>query len=325
LITQTQANQTSYYLVDGLGSTRLLTDNQGQVLNSYGYEAFGQTVSQSGAASNKYQYTGEQFDETLGNYYLRQRFYNPSNGLFSRKDTYEGRRDEPTTLNQYVYAQGNPLMYRDPSGFFSIGELGAADSIRSTLAGIQLEAGTYLINATLKKGKYGGWDFLKDFALNAAFVAFGLAAPKIIEKLKMLGKEKSVIPRGGRIIGSGIDSYGEGFGILAGRTIKTSEEGLEIVAAHLNTFGYDGPNVMMLERLRKAHAAKQPLSGADAVFYTHEIAEATLVAKGMEQPLAHASVIEKYGVDSRAIYAPDVVRAFPSEFNNSWKAFWGIN
>lgn len=34
LITQTQAGQTSYYLVDGLGSTRLLTDTAGQVLNA---------------------------------------------------------------------------------------------------------------------------------------------------------------------------------------------------------------------------------------------------------------------------------------------------
>ncbi|OUC14514.1 MAG: hypothetical protein B0A82_11755 [Alkalinema sp. CACIAM 70d] len=34
LITQTQAGQTSYYLVDGLGSMRLLTDTAGQVLNA---------------------------------------------------------------------------------------------------------------------------------------------------------------------------------------------------------------------------------------------------------------------------------------------------
>jgi RHS repeat-associated protein len=119
LITQTQANQTNYYLVDGLGSTRLLTDTQGQVLNSYGYEAFGQTVSQSGSATNKYQYAGEQFDATLDDYYLRQRFYDTSSGRFGRMDTYGGKLREPSTLNKYLYTANNPITWIDPSGFVS--------------------------------------------------------------------------------------------------------------------------------------------------------------------------------------------------------------
>jgi RHS repeat-associated protein len=116
LVTQTQAGQTSYYLVDGLGSTRLLTDVQGQVLNSYGYEAFGETVSQSGTTGNKYQYAGEQLDATLGDYYLRQRFYHTSSGRFGRMDTYEGRQHEPLTLHKYVYAHNNPINGTDPTG-----------------------------------------------------------------------------------------------------------------------------------------------------------------------------------------------------------------
>jgi RHS repeat-associated protein len=117
LITQTQAGQTSYYLVDGLGSTRLLTDTQGQVLNSYGYEAFGETVSQTGTTGNKYQYAGEQLDGTLGDYYLRQRFYDTSSGRFGRMDTYEGSIDEPLSLHKYVYANANPVTMQDASGF----------------------------------------------------------------------------------------------------------------------------------------------------------------------------------------------------------------
>jgi RHS repeat-associated protein len=117
LITQTQGTQTSYYLVDGLGSTRLLTDTQGQVLNAYGYEAFGETVSQSGSASNKYQYAGEQFDAILGNYYLRQRFYDMLSGRFGRMDTYEGSPDSPMASHRYIYANDNPTIFVDPTGF----------------------------------------------------------------------------------------------------------------------------------------------------------------------------------------------------------------
>jgi RHS repeat-associated protein len=120
LITQTQAEQTSYYLVDGLGSTRLLLDSQGQVLNTYGYEAFGETVSQSGTASNKYQYAGEQFDEALGDYYLRQRFYDTNSGRFGRMDTYKGRIKDPLSQHKYIYAYGNAVDRLDPSGFDAV-------------------------------------------------------------------------------------------------------------------------------------------------------------------------------------------------------------
>jgi RHS repeat-associated protein len=119
LITQTDAGQTSYYLVDGLGSTRLLTDTQGQVLNAYAYEAFGESTSQTGITSNEYQYAGEQFDSALSAYYLRQRFYDTSNGRFGRMDTYEGNRQEPLGLNKYIYANSNPVRFTDPSGFTS--------------------------------------------------------------------------------------------------------------------------------------------------------------------------------------------------------------
>jgi RHS repeat-associated protein len=139
LITQTQAGQTSYYLVDGLGSTRLLTDTQGQVLNAYGYEAFGETVSQSGPASNKYQYAGEQFDAAIGDYYLRQRFYDTSSGRFGRMDAYEGRIGSPSSLQKYLYAHSNPIQFIDPTGYFSISNVLTTMAILGILLGAFLD------------------------------------------------------------------------------------------------------------------------------------------------------------------------------------------
>ena len=119
LISQVRSGVSSFYLVDGLGSTRLLTDTQGQVLNAYGYEAFGETVSQSGTATNAYQYAGEQFDGAIGDYYLRQRFYDPSSGRFGRMDKYEGEILNPLSLNRYLYGNSNPITNTDPSGYFT--------------------------------------------------------------------------------------------------------------------------------------------------------------------------------------------------------------
>jgi len=41
-------------------------------------------------------YTGEQFDTGLQQYYLRARYYNPSNGRFNRLDPYSGNSAEFT-------------------------------------------------------------------------------------------------------------------------------------------------------------------------------------------------------------------------------------
>jgi RHS repeat-associated protein len=117
LISQTRASHTDYYLVDGLGSTRVLTDNQGNVTNTYDYEAFGKLLNSSGGEANSYLFAGEQFDGGLGDYYNRDRFYDSDTGRFSRRDDWEGNRNMPDTLHKYIYGTNNPVIYTDPSGF----------------------------------------------------------------------------------------------------------------------------------------------------------------------------------------------------------------
>jgi RHS repeat-associated protein len=134
LIVQEQENSRTYYHVDGLGSTRVLTDSTGGVVSTYDYEAYGELISSTGGVENKYLFAGEQFDETLGDYYNRARYYNPNTGRFTRRDDYQGRLGEPLTLHKYIYANGNPAFFTDPSGFNSMAELSAAFSIESTLA-----------------------------------------------------------------------------------------------------------------------------------------------------------------------------------------------
>jgi RHS repeat-associated protein len=123
--------------VDGLGSTRLLTDDQGAVLNAYRYDAFGNTTDQTGTTDNKYQFAGEQFDAAMSDYYLRQRFYDTSSGRFGRMDTYEGRQSEPLTLHKYLYANGNPGNGTDPTGLMTIADLISADEVFAILASIK--------------------------------------------------------------------------------------------------------------------------------------------------------------------------------------------
>ena len=92
-------------------------DENGNVLTSYAYNAFGEQVSvvalfgEQKSAANRFLYAGEQYDETSGLYYLRARHYDGKAGRFTQEDTYLG-----DGRNLYAYVHSNPLNYVDPTG-----------------------------------------------------------------------------------------------------------------------------------------------------------------------------------------------------------------
>jgi len=111
---------TDYYHTDHLGSTRLITDEQGNVVTDSTYTSFGEsTVS---GEDEPYLYTGKEIDST-GLYYYGARYYDPETGRFISKDPGFGRLGNPQTLNRYVYVLNNPLKYIDPDGRENVGYL----------------------------------------------------------------------------------------------------------------------------------------------------------------------------------------------------------
>ena len=130
LISQERNGTKSYYLYDGHDSVRVLTDENGAATDFYTYDAFGNLIEQIGDTENSYLYCGEQFDSFTGLYYLRARYMNPSTGTFITMDEYSGSVFEPVSLHKYLYANANPVMYSDPSGYnaaaLSLGGIGSA-------------------------------------------------------------------------------------------------------------------------------------------------------------------------------------------------------
>jgi RHS repeat-associated protein len=135
LISQTLTGATSFYHVDGLGSTRALTNASGNVTDTYTYDAYGNLIGSTGDTVNKYLYTGEQYDSNLGEYYLRARYYDPSVGRFTARDPFEGFLEEPLSLAKYPYVHGNPINYIDPSGLL-VYELETASILQRILASL---------------------------------------------------------------------------------------------------------------------------------------------------------------------------------------------
>jgi len=135
LISQTRAANDSYYLYDGLGSARALSDASGAVTDSYDYDAWGQLIDSTGTTENSYWFAGEQYDAGLGQYYLRARYYDPDVGRFTSMDTFQGRMNDPVTLHKYLYANGDPTNMTDPSGRFGLVDAGVAATISGILVG----------------------------------------------------------------------------------------------------------------------------------------------------------------------------------------------
>ena len=75
LLSQRRAGADYFYHYDGLGSTRALSDATGSITDTYDYESFGTLLNKTGETANDYLFTGEQYDQGLGQYYLRARYY----------------------------------------------------------------------------------------------------------------------------------------------------------------------------------------------------------------------------------------------------------
>ncbi len=104
-----------HYCSDELGSITHILDEEGNTLNNYEYDAFGNTTLCKENVPNRFRYTGQQYDKVTEQYYLRARYYNPIIGRFLQEDSYYN-----DGLNLYAYGDNNPVRYIDPSGYTKV-------------------------------------------------------------------------------------------------------------------------------------------------------------------------------------------------------------
>ena len=107
---------TGYYLYDARGSVSGITNEEGQVYQSYRYSVTGEITFGAPQYENEYAYNGESYNPNIESQYLRARYYCVVTATFLTEDSYLGNQTEPLTLNRYNYCVSSYLNYTDPSG-----------------------------------------------------------------------------------------------------------------------------------------------------------------------------------------------------------------
>jgi RHS repeat-associated protein len=131
---QKQKNE-FFYHVDGTLSVRAITDERGNLVAKYDYDPFGRPLKVwggEGARENVFLFGGREYILEAGVYDFRARAMDPRHGRFMQKDPVleaggeDGKRrliERGTSKlfwNPYVYADNNPLRYKDPFGLYII-------------------------------------------------------------------------------------------------------------------------------------------------------------------------------------------------------------
>jgi RHS repeat-associated protein len=104
---------TSFYDLDGLGSTTSLSSSAGSLARTYTFDSFGKTTASSGALVNPFQFTSRELDTETNLYNFRARYYDQNSGRFLSEDPIAFSSD---TYNFYDYVGNDPIDFSDPSG-----------------------------------------------------------------------------------------------------------------------------------------------------------------------------------------------------------------
>ncbi|MFN7731626.1 MAG: RHS repeat-associated core domain-containing protein [Pirellula sp.] len=110
-----------YYHRNQQFSITAITTSTGAISERYAYSAYGQptvldasgSILNASAISNRYTYTGREWDATLGLHHFRARWMSPSAGRFLTRDTVEYRTGR---FNLHEFINASPITNSDPSG-----------------------------------------------------------------------------------------------------------------------------------------------------------------------------------------------------------------
>ncbi|MFH1318478.1 MAG: RHS repeat-associated core domain-containing protein, partial [Candidatus Omnitrophota bacterium] len=214
-----EPEHTYYTHSDHLGSSSVITDENGDEVSRLEYRPYGSVSRQTGSDVVTRKFTGKELDST-GFYYFGARYYDPEIGRFIQADPTVQHPYDPQDLNRYAYCRNNPVNYVDPTGYGWFKKLfksfakafagGAAGGIATALlfpvmGPLAFAVGGAIAGATTAALNGAGWQGVLVGAGMGAVLGGGLGG------LACAGHGLATgIIGGGLAIGGGIHSYQQG-------------------------------------------------------------------------------------------------------------------
>ena len=120
-------------LYDANGNVTAYIDESGNTVAQYTYDAFGNTISQSGALADAFpfRFSTRYFDEVTGFYYYGPRHYSPKWGRWISRDPIGGDGGP----NLYAFCANDPVNGVDPLGLLVVRPVAESPRTSSTLDG----------------------------------------------------------------------------------------------------------------------------------------------------------------------------------------------
>ena len=108
-------SQYYFYQNDHLGTPQKLVAQNGTVVWSAHYSAFGEATVEIKAVTNNLRFPGQYYDEETGLHYNWFRYYDGEQGRYLKKDPigFSGKE-----VNLYLYSKDNPIRVLDPLGLY---------------------------------------------------------------------------------------------------------------------------------------------------------------------------------------------------------------
>ncbi|HYG80343.1 MAG TPA: RHS repeat-associated core domain-containing protein [Pyrinomonadaceae bacterium] len=125
------AGGVQYVFADRQGSTRVVTEDDGDVISRQDYQPFGEELGAVGmrlsdsdygtASSARQKYAGMEKDEASGMSHTLWRKYDSKSGRWTSPDPYGGSMTvaDPQSFNRYTYVNNDPVNLTDPTGLIN--------------------------------------------------------------------------------------------------------------------------------------------------------------------------------------------------------------
>ena len=148
---------------------------------------------------NPFLFNAQQFDQASGDYYLRARYYDQSNGRFISQDPFGGNGEDPITLHRYLYAGNEPVDFIDPGGREI--SLGAQIAVGAIVGGLAAGLADYAVTGKVRARSV------------IAGVAIGALAPVILAGVGVYAAALPVVSAYPGLVTSGLSVAFGGYGI----------------------------------------------------------------------------------------------------------------